>query len=242
MELPINRLGTQPATLGRFFFTSAYLMVDHEADTFTLWQANPTAKSNLVAISHAQDSCASEPTDGGAADGTSGADGAGNGAGSGGSGDNDASDSVTGEPEANSNVAAIAGGVAGGVGALVLIGAVAFFLVRRRRRANSAQPDKSSGNMTDGSARGFPPAFGELESQYQPSVGELPASANHKYPTVGVQQYNYNATQGQQQPNYYGEYYTKPAEVQGPGWVYELDNSSRPVAPAELSGGTPRFS
>lgn len=236
MELPINRLGTQPATLGRFFFTSAYLMVDHEADTFTLWQANPASKSNLVAISHAKDSCASEPTDGGALDGTSGSDGAGGGSGSGGNGSGDNGTPV------KSNVAAIAGGVVGGCAALALIGAVAFFLVRRRR-ANNAQPGKSSGDMTDGSAHadGYTPAVGELESKYEPTVGELPASANYKYPAVGVQQYNPNATQGQQ-PHYYGEYYNKPAEVQGPGWVYEMDGGNRPGPPAELSGGTPRFS
>lgn len=38
-------------TLGRYFLTSAYLMVDHEANTFTLWQANPTAISELVTSS-----------------------------------------------------------------------------------------------------------------------------------------------------------------------------------------------
>ncbi|KAK3489941.1 aspartic peptidase domain-containing protein [Neurospora crassa] len=240
MELPINRLGTQPATLGRFFFTSAYLMVDHEADTFTLWQANPASKSNLVTINHAKDSCASEPisTDGGASNSTSGsADNAGGGSGSGrdGSGDNSA--------PVNPNVAAIAGGVAGGVAALALIGAVTFFLVRRQRRANNAQPDKSPGDMTDGPAfyaDGHRLAIGELETQYQPSVGELPAPPNYKYPTVGVQQYNPNATQTQQ-PHYYGVYYNKPAEVEA-GWAYEMDGSNRPGPPAELSGGTPRLS
>ncbi|KAK1781451.1 aspartic peptidase domain-containing protein [Copromyces sp. CBS 386.78] len=244
MALPINRLGTQPATLGRFFFTSAYLMVDHEADTFTLWQANPTAKSNLVAISHAKDSCASEPTDGGAANGTSGAGGSGSG-----SGGTNAPGSEAGEPTAKTPTGAIAGGVVGGVGALALIGAVAFFLVRRRKRtANNTQSGQgSTGDMSDGDASGFPLAqgVGELEShsQPQPAVGELPSSGNYKYAAaVGVQQYDPHATQ---QPSQYGEYHNnKPAEVQGQGqgWVYELDNNTRPVAPVELSGGTPRFS
>lgn len=245
MELPINRLGTQPATLGRFFFTSAYLMVDHEADTFTLWQANPTAKSNLVPISHAKDSCASEATEGGAGDGTSGSDRTGDASGSG-SGSGDTNTPGSGDEPASSKtpIAAIAGGVVGGVGALAIIGAVAFFLMRRRRRTADSGKG-STGEVSEGdNTRGFAPppgqGVGELESQYQPTMGELPAQ--YKYPAVGVQQYHHNgAPQGQQQ---YGEYYNKPAEVQGQqGWVYELDNSAaRPMAPVELSGGTPRFS
>lgn len=39
-----------PPTLGRYFLSSAYLMVNHDADTFTLWQANPSAASQLVPI------------------------------------------------------------------------------------------------------------------------------------------------------------------------------------------------
>jgi hypothetical protein len=38
----------QPYTLGRYFLTSAYLMVNHDDHTFTLWQANPSATSQLV--------------------------------------------------------------------------------------------------------------------------------------------------------------------------------------------------
>jgi hypothetical protein len=37
-------------TLGRYFLTSAYLMVNHDAQTFTLWQANPSTTSQLVPV------------------------------------------------------------------------------------------------------------------------------------------------------------------------------------------------
>ncbi|OTB07026.1 hypothetical protein M426DRAFT_54273 [Hypoxylon sp. CI-4A] len=47
-ELLISAVGEQPATLGRYFLTAAYLMVDLDASTFTLWQANPTSESKLV--------------------------------------------------------------------------------------------------------------------------------------------------------------------------------------------------
>lgn len=40
----------QPATLGRYFLTSAYLMVNQDAETFTLWQANPSTATQLVPV------------------------------------------------------------------------------------------------------------------------------------------------------------------------------------------------
>lgn len=42
--------GDQPATLGRYFLTSAYLMVNHDSGTFTLWQANPSTATKTVAV------------------------------------------------------------------------------------------------------------------------------------------------------------------------------------------------
>lgn len=47
-ELLIGTVTNQPATLGRYFFTAAYLMVDLDANEFTLWQAKPTSDSRLV--------------------------------------------------------------------------------------------------------------------------------------------------------------------------------------------------
>ena len=39
-------------TLGKQFFTSAVLMVDYDANTFTLWKANPTKDTNLLPMSN----------------------------------------------------------------------------------------------------------------------------------------------------------------------------------------------
>ncbi|KAM0553327.1 hypothetical protein ACHAPJ_007340 [Fusarium lateritium] len=49
-ELLMNGVADQPATLGRYFLTAAYLMVNHDAGTFTLWQANPSERSKLVRV------------------------------------------------------------------------------------------------------------------------------------------------------------------------------------------------
>ncbi|KAL2280627.1 hypothetical protein FJTKL_12344 [Diaporthe vaccinii] len=46
-ELLINPTD-QPPTLGRYFLTAAYLMVNHDSNTFTMWQGNPSSSSNLV--------------------------------------------------------------------------------------------------------------------------------------------------------------------------------------------------
>jgi hypothetical protein len=37
-------------TLGRYFLTAAYLMVNHDAGTFTLWKVNATEESNPVRV------------------------------------------------------------------------------------------------------------------------------------------------------------------------------------------------
>ncbi|GKT45017.1 uncharacterized protein ColSpa_05198 [Colletotrichum spaethianum] len=61
-ELLFNGLSDQPATLERYFLTAAYLMVDHDAETFTLWQANPTTRSNLVKVASDGSRCGKPQT------------------------------------------------------------------------------------------------------------------------------------------------------------------------------------
>lgn len=118
----------QPITLGRYFFTAAYLMVDHDASTFTMWQGAPTTRSNLVPVlsqSRAV-SCGNN----------------GNNETIQGSGDTGRSLPETG----STNVGAIAGGVAGGVVLAVLaVGALLVFRLHRRassrRRMGSSAPE-----------------------------------------------------------------------------------------------------
>lgn len=47
-ELLFNDIGDQLPTLGRYFLTAAYLMVNLDSNSFILWQANPTRDSKLV--------------------------------------------------------------------------------------------------------------------------------------------------------------------------------------------------
>jgi len=47
-ELLMKGLSDQPATFGRYLFTAAYLMVDHDKKSFSMWQASPSTKTSLV--------------------------------------------------------------------------------------------------------------------------------------------------------------------------------------------------
>ncbi|KAI0156758.1 acid protease [Xylariaceae sp. FL1272] len=53
-ELLVNGIDDQPATLGRYFFTAAYLMVNHDESTFTLWRANPSTATTLVSLTNSE--------------------------------------------------------------------------------------------------------------------------------------------------------------------------------------------
>ncbi|KAF5022906.1 hypothetical protein F66182_5025 [Fusarium sp. NRRL 66182] len=46
----VGDLGDKIGLLGRYFLTAAYLMVNHDAGTFTLWQANATNETSLVRV------------------------------------------------------------------------------------------------------------------------------------------------------------------------------------------------
>ncbi|PNY21908.1 Uncharacterized protein TCAP_07190 [Tolypocladium capitatum] len=80
---PVLRINSLPDTagialpiLGRYFFTSAYLMSNRDADQFTLWQANATTVENLIPVAErnevsvATQSCATNG--GGASNATTG--------------------------------------------------------------------------------------------------------------------------------------------------------------------------
>ncbi|KAK8104417.1 uncharacterized protein PG998_011450 [Apiospora kogelbergensis] len=108
-----------PATLGRYFLTAAYLMVNHDAGTFTLWRANPTTSSSLVPVvaeKVAADVCGGDapglvqpsPTAG--------------------------SDVQSGEGSDGRLSSGAIAGIAASVAALAILGLAGFFLVRKRRQ------------------------------------------------------------------------------------------------------------
>ncbi|VUC26954.1 unnamed protein product [Clonostachys rosea] len=118
-ELLIQSTSNQLATLGGYFFTSAYLMVNHDAGTFTLWKANPTRTSKLVQV-------LGDDTFTGC--------------------DKNQESSLTPRGEAQNPVSGgvIGGAVAGSVAGLAIIALVIFFIIRHQRRSNVKVPAVSA--------------------------------------------------------------------------------------------------
>lgn len=128
--------------IGRPFFSAAYLMVDLDAETWTLWQANATTDSHLVSIGG---DCAEKPkvnaspptlpeddhsTPEGANSSTATEDVSSNNA------------TVEDEPAkviSTGSVVGIAVGAAGGVG--LLVGALVVYCLRKRRRVGRSESE-----------------------------------------------------------------------------------------------------
>lgn len=159
-ELLMNGLGDQPATLGRYFFTSAYLMVNHDAGTFTLWQANPTKKGYLVRVfdeeTASQCSNASGVVQPSASSTSTSVPAASQGA----------SEPVSKGPSG----VVIGGAIAGVVAGMAIIAFGVFYFIRRKRR--QAQNIGTSTDHQDVK----PP---EYKARYQPHevYGSLPTVA-----------------------------------------------------------------
>ena len=49
-DILMKGIEDEAPTLGRYFLTAAYLMVNHDAGTITLWKANATEESNAVRV------------------------------------------------------------------------------------------------------------------------------------------------------------------------------------------------
>lgn len=121
-ELLMTGLADQPATLGRYFFTAAYLMVDQDAKTFTMWQGNPSSKVDLVPVSrNPSGDCGGGPIAGG---------GPGPGLGAG---------SAPAEPPSSPiGSGVIAGAVVGGLVVLAVIFMLVWFFRRRKAGSNAS--------------------------------------------------------------------------------------------------------
>lgn len=121
-EFLITGAASNPTTLGRYFLTAAYLMVDHDENTFTLWQANPSSGTTLVPVTGAksQANCQNET-----------------------SGDSGSSSTTETAAEGSSGTHLSGGAIAGiAVGAVAGALAVAGIILRwhRSRKALPTQP------------------------------------------------------------------------------------------------------
>ena len=177
--------------IGMQFFSAAYLMVDLDAGTFTLWQANATTDSDLVTVGGA---CAEKIT-GGSAHNTTSASTSTGGASSSQTNATNSTSITASEPADTSpgiGPGAIAGAAIGGFALLILLAVIAFFLVRRRRKTVATEDstmvltdlkerpnscDKSWHDTQERYYRGYP---GPHESMSQP-INEMPACQTVQY-------------------------------------------------------------
>lgn len=137
-EFLFNPTSGQPSTLGRYFFTAAYLMVNHDTNSFTMWQGNPTSSSTLVSVMDEETAAACGNDVPGVVQ-------------------QNATATATATPEATSassgdktttghaSTGAIVGGVVGGVAALAALAAAAVFLLRRRRQGEAPRGERLDG-------------------------------------------------------------------------------------------------
>lgn len=112
--------------IGMPFFSSAYLMVDLDASTFTLWQANMTDNSNLIAIG-ADAGCTHSPpvSTNSTIDDAPPA-----------SSDEEALDNDQGSQDLGTG--AVAGAAIGGLAAVIMLVVLAYFIIRRCRRQSKS--------------------------------------------------------------------------------------------------------
>ncbi|KAJ0301686.1 hypothetical protein COL516b_007662 [Colletotrichum fioriniae] len=122
------------AQLGWQFLSAAYLQVNHDTSEFSLWQANPTWSQDIVALDSSNndvtDFCSSQSSDGNKTV-NGGGDVGGSGEGSG----NDSSASTSSPGLSRGAISVIA--VGGAAVLSLIIGAVVWFLKRKKSRAPS---------------------------------------------------------------------------------------------------------
>ncbi|KAF4333542.1 hypothetical protein FBEOM_12654 [Fusarium beomiforme] len=122
-DILITDVEDEPPILGRCFLAAAYLMVNHDAGTFTLWQANATSEKSLVRVFDQEMGKKCENATGVIQPSAS---------------EGSRPDGETGSKSSALSGAVIGGAVVGAVAGAVLIGmGVAYFFTKKKRRANT---------------------------------------------------------------------------------------------------------
>ncbi|KAH6616214.1 aspartic peptidase domain-containing protein [Chaetomium sp. MPI-SDFR-AT-0129] len=195
------------AALGTTFLSAAYLMVNQDAGQFSLWAANPTKESDLVAVDpngqEVEASCTARPSSSASKPSSSSSSSLSTSSSSSGgeAGSPDGSTKQSGSPDSPGSVAGlptsvVIGVAVGAVAAGAVIGAVVFWLLRRKKKAAASAGvagADASGSSDGGWARG---ANGLYEAHGEPWTkplhevdgkslsAEMPASLPAYYPRV----------------------------------------------------------
>ncbi|EEY20148.1 conserved hypothetical protein [Verticillium alfalfae VaMs.102] len=163
--------------LGRQFLSSAYVMLNQDTSEFTLWESNPTADVDLVAV----DSSGNESTEWCEPEEIESPSGSGTPA---------QTNPASAESDSGPSTGLIAGAAAGGGAALIIIAIVSWLLIRRRHKKRAAAAAAALApeiqytgapadhiSSHDGWSQGGTPANGQV-----PQYAELPYQ---EYPRDG---------------------------------------------------------
>jgi hypothetical protein len=149
--IPLQSLNANDMVqLGRQFLSGAYLMVNQDAGTFTLWQATDSSDEDLVAVDEhgaiLVPTCASTTSN----DTTSMAPDAT------GSASSTTSSSLKSSPASKSPISGIVGPVVGGVAGVVLLVGLGVFLWMRRRKNKITSATSSSTHIHKADEKAIP--------------------------------------------------------------------------------------
>ncbi|OCK76877.1 acid protease [Lepidopterella palustris CBS 459.81] len=156
--------------IGRIFFTSAYIFINNDDKTFTIWEANPTTETNIISVQNAQvqKACSVAAT---SIMPTSTIT---------------VSSAISSPSSSTTQSAAptsshISGGAIGGIvtGAIVAIGVfglLLYWLLSKRKRANAINEAANQNNLPNvGEVQWKPPTPRvEMHGYEPPEVGEAP--------------------------------------------------------------------
>ncbi|KIH93206.1 aspartic-type endopeptidase [Sporothrix brasiliensis 5110] len=151
--------------LGRPFLSAAYVMLNQDAGTFTLWQANPTTQRRLVAVdeTNADVAAVCATTSSGGNNDSVNATAPANGTSS--TGETTPGSSSSGSNARKPSTGAIVGAVAGGaVVVAALIGVSVFYCLRRRQRRRTMATTSAVAAAAEAARRKFDPGRPVTES------------------------------------------------------------------------------
>ncbi|CAK7246400.1 MAG: hypothetical protein STHCBS139747_008030 [Sporothrix thermara] len=237
--LAIQNINANDMTqLGRQFLSAAYVMLNQDAGSFTVWQANPTVARDLVAV----DETNAELTACNASSSSSSS-----------SSSSEAAESAAPSTK-HVSPGVIAGAVVGScIAVAALVGLAVFFCVRRRRQQRTAalaatravdaarhkfDPGRSGGSGAHGSVSGF-----------ESTTALAPAEAPADVPPIRLQQhqqvfhqldareikYKYESDDG-----YLPTTTTTTTTTTPPPPMVEMEDSSR-IELREWQGGPPQY-
>ncbi|KAF5538497.1 hypothetical protein FMEXI_9366 [Fusarium mexicanum] len=122
-DILITDIEDEPPILGRYFLTAAYLMVNHDAGTFTLWQANATRERSLVRVFDEETGKKCENTTGVIQPSAS---------------ETSRPDRGSGSNSGSPSGAVIGGAVVGAIAGAVLIGiGITYLVIKRKRKSDT---------------------------------------------------------------------------------------------------------